>query len=142
MSTFRVKSNTQNDIFFKRMENGDILLSSVDSIDCVKIDGGIWGSLVLSMTKFGERPNDWHEFMDHHHGRADILEYAKKERIKNNDLPFLSTVAESAYQALISSGVDCTRDQFRPAIQAYIAAEEDSKRNYEEFRKKREQGLV
>ncbi len=41
------------------------------------IDDGIWGSVVLTMTEFNERPNDWHAFMDHHHGRRDLLDSAK-----------------------------------------------------------------
>jgi hypothetical protein len=36
-------------------------------------DAGTWGSIVLSMSAFDERPCDWHRFMDHHQGRADLL---------------------------------------------------------------------
>lgn len=32
-----------------------------------------WASLVLTMTKFNERPNDWHRWMEHHQGTLDIL---------------------------------------------------------------------
>lgn len=58
-----------------------------------------------------------------------------------NDLPFASEVAEIAYQALLKQGVECTRDQFRPAIQAFVIADDISKRKYEEFRKKRMEEL-
>lgn len=41
------------------------------------IPPNIWASLVLTMTKFSERPNDWQAFMSHHQGRQDMLGAAK-----------------------------------------------------------------
>jgi hypothetical protein len=37
------------------------------------IPSNIWASLVLTMSKFNERPGDWHEFMAHHQGTRDVL---------------------------------------------------------------------
>src|SRR5689334_1027648 len=44
---------------------------------CEGAQAEIWASVVLTLTAFNERPNDWHAFMDHHHGRRDLLEAAK-----------------------------------------------------------------
>lgn len=57
------------------------------------IDPGIWGSLVLGLSYFDERPRDWQAFMDHHQGRRDMLAAAKDcetlqaslERIRRED---------------------------------------------------------
>lgn len=37
------------------------------------VDDGTWGSIVLTMSAFGERGGDWQTFMQHHNGRVDIL---------------------------------------------------------------------
>ena len=55
------------------------------------------------------------------------------------DQPFMSEPTELAYQALRRAGVDCTRDQFRPAIQAFVTAEAASRRAYEAFVEQRAQ---
>ena len=49
-----------------------------------EIPPNIWASLVLSMSAFGERPNDWHAFLAHHQGEQDMLAAAKTvQTIKN-----------------------------------------------------------
>jgi hypothetical protein len=53
------------------------------------------------------------------------------------DLPFASEPAETAYQAGKKVGVNITRDQFRVMLQAFVAANESSKKQYEEFARKR-----
>lgn len=50
---------------------------------------------------------------------------------KDNGPPFASNIAESSYQALLSAGVHCTRDQFRPSVQAFREEEDKSRREYE-----------
>ena len=37
------------------------------------IPPNLWASLVLTMSKHSERPNDWHAFMAHHQGKADLM---------------------------------------------------------------------
>ena len=75
-------------LFFGRMSNGNVLIVKTDgplpphcTTDQVKfsqeVNDGHWGSIVLTMTEFNERSNDWYPFMDHHHGRRDILAAAK-----------------------------------------------------------------
>jgi len=48
-------------------EKGNIAFSET-------LDDGSWCSVVLSMSKFGERPGDWHAWMLHHKGDEDLLE--------------------------------------------------------------------
>ena len=62
-------------VTFSRLTNGDVALSYyVNGVPKETIiNDGHWGSLVLSMTAFTERPNDWNRFMDHHQGRKDLL---------------------------------------------------------------------
>jgi len=73
-----------NGMFFEAIEAGHVRIVSTrdgkePSRDCSNVEfdrtvnDGIWGSIVLSMTEYGERPNDWHKWMDHHHGRCDVL---------------------------------------------------------------------
>ena len=57
------------------------------------MNAGTWASLVLTLSAFDERPNDWAAFMDHHQGRRDVLQAAKEsetlqstlERLKRED---------------------------------------------------------
>lgn len=58
---------------FERLENGDVLLSGENVKEPQIINNGIWASIVLNMTEFSERPNDWQKLMDHHQGRRDIF---------------------------------------------------------------------
>lgn len=63
------------------------------------IEDGIWGSAVLTMTAFSERPNDWHAFMDHHHGRRDLLAAATLADVDRNRADRI----ERAYKRLLES---------------------------------------
>jgi hypothetical protein len=60
------------DLAFERRTSGDVEVYVAGVLTAV-IDAGIWASVVLTMTKFSERVNDWHRFMEHHQGTRDIL---------------------------------------------------------------------
>lgn len=87
MSWFCVTSN----LFASRMNDGSVLLVTTEGsvrpdeggniTSSYTIDAGIWCSLVLSMTVFDERPNDWRAFMEHHQGRSDILAAPKRQTV-------------------------------------------------------------
>jgi hypothetical protein len=70
-------------------EKGTIVLTVRDPLcegreQYFEIPPNIWASLVLSMSAFGERPNDWHAFMAYHQGEQDMLHAAKTvQSIKN-----------------------------------------------------------
>ena len=73
-------------LYFERLSAGGVRLVRTDGpapdaggvvLFEQVIDDGIWGSLVLTMSHFNERPGDWHPFMDHHHGRRDLLAEGK-----------------------------------------------------------------
>lgn len=79
-----------NGIFFVRIPDGRVRIVKTDGprpdqpgvrlILDITIDDGIWASAVLSMSVFGERSGDWHKFMDHHHGRKDMLAQPESPR--------------------------------------------------------------
>lgn len=50
------------------------------------IPSGVWCSVVLTLSAFNERPNDWQAFRDHHLGRCDMLNAAKSLNYINNAL--------------------------------------------------------
>lgn len=69
-------------LFFARRDAGSVELIVTDGNDPMEggkvlyntvIDNGSWTSLVLTMSLFGERPGDWHKWIDHHDGRKDLL---------------------------------------------------------------------
>lgn len=60
-------------LFIDRTATGNVRLYRANPPLDVTIADNHWASAVLSVTAFGERPNDWHKFMDHHHGRKDML---------------------------------------------------------------------
>jgi hypothetical protein len=72
-----------NGLFFHRLENGSVrIVQTKDGLELkeggeivfdVTIDDGTWGSIVLTMSAFNERPNDWDKWMAHHQGRKDLL---------------------------------------------------------------------
>lgn len=59
---------------FERLADGSIRIyaSQPETI----IERNIWTSIVLNMTSFGERPNDFDRFLEHHDGRRDVLSLA------------------------------------------------------------------
>jgi hypothetical protein len=57
---------------FEREPNGTVKV--IAQGQTFTIPDNLWASLVLTMTEFSERPGDWQTFMDHHHGRKDMLE--------------------------------------------------------------------
>jgi hypothetical protein len=69
--------------YFQRQTNGDVRIALMQDrrrpdedgeiFAETTIDAGIWATTVLDMTVFGERPGDWHPFMDHHQGRRDMF---------------------------------------------------------------------
>lgn len=78
-------------LYFERLDGGDVRIIVTDGKS--PEDGGkilsdhgihenIWCSTVLNMTAFSERPNDFHRFADHHHGRRDLMETAPVHRLK------------------------------------------------------------
>lgn len=72
------------DAYLQRLENGNVLITVKDK--SYEIESGIWVSLVLTMTAFSERPNDWHAFLAHHQGKSDLLESEKKLQVIKNVL--------------------------------------------------------
>ena len=60
------------ELAFERRASGDVEVY-VKGVMTAVIDSGVWASTVLSMTKFSERPNDWHRWIEHHQGTRDIL---------------------------------------------------------------------
>lgn len=65
-----------------RQANGDVVIVC-DGVSHV-IPSNEWASVVLTMTAYSERPNDWQAFMNHHHGRSDLLEAEKNlQTIRN-----------------------------------------------------------
>lgn len=72
---------TQGSITFESQPNGDVIIAHLDGTVIEKIDFNHWGSLVLCMTAFSERPNDWHKFIAHHLGEVDILEYVPPQNL-------------------------------------------------------------
>jgi hypothetical protein len=72
-------------LFFERLEDGKVRIrKTTDGRDGSPvvfeqvIDAGSWSSVVLSMSAFDERPNDWHVFMEYHLGKTDIITPHKK----------------------------------------------------------------
>ena len=68
-------------LYFCRLDNGSVrIIKKADGmanspvVFSVDIDDGGWVSAVLTMTQFNERPGDFHRWMDHHHGRVDVLD--------------------------------------------------------------------
>ena len=74
--------HSRDGLFFDRLSDGSVRILKTDGkrpeeggkieFD-MTMDDGTWGSIVLTMSAFNERPNDWHKWMDHHHGRKDLL---------------------------------------------------------------------
>jgi hypothetical protein len=74
------RTYTAGKLVAKRLDGGAVAIEITDQEGVshgVVMDDGAWASLVLTMTAFDERPNDWHPFMDHHHGQRDMFEAAK-----------------------------------------------------------------
>jgi hypothetical protein len=76
--------HAQDGLHFERLADGHVAIVKVHPSGVraaphgareliAVIDPGIWASIVLTMSAFNERPNDWHRFLDHHHGRNDLL---------------------------------------------------------------------
>lgn len=78
--------HSQNGLCFERLENGSVRIvkfvpETMTSIEGGSWDGtiefeqtvddGTWCSIVLTMSDFNERPNDWHWWMQHHNGKVD-----------------------------------------------------------------------
>lgn len=53
-------------------------------------------------------------------------------------MKFASEPAELAYQTLLETGVICSREQFRIALTRFVAADDESRKQYEEWRDKKE----
>ena len=135
----------ERDLTFCREQSGDVSATmkikplGATGVHSVTIANKDWPELVARMTKFGSRPGDTKELSDHHMGVVDILEHAKRERRKReSEQPFASGPAEAAYQALLRYGGTCTREQFRPVIMTFAAAEDASKCEYGEWKRTRE----
>lgn len=88
--------------YLARLPDGSVCLAKTDGKppgrcefirDGFQIPEGHWGSIVLALTMFSERPSDWHAFMDHHHGRVDLLEAAKTLDAVRNIASRLTEVA-------------------------------------------------
>lgn len=75
-------------LVFERLDTGDVALETEGHRTV--IGACIWASLVLTMTKFNERPSDWQAFLDHHHGRRDWLESQKTVEILKNGIARLA----------------------------------------------------
>jgi hypothetical protein len=69
-------------LFFERLTDGNVRILKTDGkapedggkiLADWEIDNGTWGSIVLTMSKFNERPNDWQAWMDHHQGRKGLF---------------------------------------------------------------------
>ena len=83
---------TGGELFFGRTRDGRVVIAVTNGkhpdeggkiVWSRGIDDGTWGSAVLTMSAFMERPNDWQAFMDHHHGRRDLLESPKEAQVAN-----------------------------------------------------------
>lgn len=79
--------HAENSLYFERLHDGSVRIVKTDgrAPDAVgakvlweqTLPPNLWASAVLSMSKFGERPNDFHAFLDHHHGRSDLIARAR-----------------------------------------------------------------
>lgn len=72
----------QDGFYLQRCSDGGVRLVKTEGpnpddaniVDIIlQVDAGTWGSMVLTMSEFSERPGDWHQWMDHHFGRRDLL---------------------------------------------------------------------
>jgi hypothetical protein len=68
-------------LYFGRNDDGSVTIVKKDSeyvdakvVFSQTVDKDSWVSMVLTMTKFSERPGDFHAFLSHHEGQKDILE--------------------------------------------------------------------
>lgn len=71
-------------LYFQQCEQGAVRIAATndgkppmpDGSNCIfdrTVDSGTWGSAVLTMSVYNERPNDWERFMAHHTGRIDMF---------------------------------------------------------------------
>lgn len=74
--------HVKDGLFFKRNDDRSVIVIKTNDGKeptdhnvsfTVKVDEGIWCSLVLTMSAFSERPGDWHAWMRHHKGEEDLL---------------------------------------------------------------------
>lgn len=74
--------HSKDGLFFFRQPDGSVRIVKTDGklpteggaiLFEATLDDGSWGSAVLSMSAFGEQPGHWKKWMDHHHGRKDLL---------------------------------------------------------------------
>lgn len=80
---FTINSQVSFSVVEDGTNKGDVILTLGEDRNLV-IPSNIWASLVLNMSVFNERPNDWQAFMDHHLGRVDLMDAAKQlQTIKN-----------------------------------------------------------
>ena len=76
--------HSQDGLWFSREENGSVRITKFESghndaplLFEQVLDDGTWCSIVLTMSAFSERPNDWYCWMEHHQGKRDLLEIIK-----------------------------------------------------------------
>ena len=77
------------------------------------------------------------EKMFNYHGYSGPCPKPPLRNAPSPDAPFQSEVAETAYQKAKELGISMSRDEFRLILQAYITAEDKSRREYEEWKRKR-----
>lgn len=82
--------HAQDRLYFNRLANDDVVIEKIGEDGKVlfrqQLYAGQWVSAVLSMTRQGERGNDWQTFMQHHKGTRDVFAWhAALKQIANEE---------------------------------------------------------